>query len=156
MKAINGLAYVSDANLFFSKIDIIKLAMDFNIKNKELGITGYLSYDADRFVQYIEGEGDSAMRLMNSIKNDKRHNVLAVVTAPPLADRIFPEWNMRYISQEEIVQFNLELFIENNLLCIQNNLDHKDRCRKELWKQIKAIAASYDNLPLGEPETPPT
>ena len=63
-----------------------------------------------------------------------------------IKDRIFSFWFMKYITNDELLNFNLEHCIEQNLLYIKNNFPHKERCREFIWKHVKTISKIQSQL----------
>ena len=114
------LVYTSQAIVPFAMPVLIKLALKSAAKNERLGVTGFLNYDAalQTFFQFLEGEKDTVEQLIQVIECDPRHRVLSRVpileherqaaiarisrsaVSIPLADnaRMFPTWQMRYVS----------------------------------------------------------
>ena len=143
-----AIVYLSESNTEMSEDELNELAASAARKNEEIGITGYLSHQRNRFIQYIEGEESKIMGLMASIEKDERHRVIHKIQKDHWGERIFPNWSMRLIKQDELKQFQLELQIEQNLVFIKNDFAHKDRCETFLWKHVKLIAkirALYGN-----------
>ena len=68
-------------------------------KNRRLDITGCLWFDADRFIQFLEGPTRDVQRVYAAIERDNRHTDVALLTSGPLADRSFDRFSMRAIGQ---------------------------------------------------------
>jgi len=135
-----SLVYLSESNVDFTESDLKKLETLAKNKNKEVNITGFLSYQRNRFVQYIEGRESDLLSLMESIEKDERHFIIHKIQRTNQGDRLFPDWNMRLIRKEELQRFQLELQIEQNLIFIKNDFSHKDRCEKFLWNHVNLIS----------------
>ena len=61
MKAI---LYLSTLTEDLSRDELKEIQTKSAIKNKALGVSGYLYFDGAKFLQYIEGEEDTLMPLV--------------------------------------------------------------------------------------------
>lgn len=95
-----GLAYSSRALSGFDDEALLELADNAAVKNEELGITGYLYFRGNLFMQYLEGEQSAVEELMAKIATDPRHEVLSSIALPSCSDRVFPHWYMRFLGSE--------------------------------------------------------
>ena len=115
-----SLVYTSQAIVPFEEPVLIELALKSAANNDRLGVTGFVTYDAalQTFFQFLEGEKDTIEQLIQIIECDPRHRVLSQcpileherraaiartsrsAVSIPLADdaRMFPTWQMRYVS----------------------------------------------------------
>ena len=87
---MRGVVYVSEALVYFDKMALESLAAEAAALNFDRGITGYLYFEKDRFVQYIEGDDDTVDELMEVIGRDARHRVLHSVVEDDLGERRYP------------------------------------------------------------------
>ena len=62
-------------------LGMLKLARE---KNKRLGITGMLLHCDGSFIQALEGPKDQVMDLINVIRQDPRHDRIAVLFEGPI------------------------------------------------------------------------
>ncbi len=113
---MRGIVYVSEAQMYFDNMSLESLAADAAARNFELNVTGYLYFEKDRFVQYIEGEDDVIDGLMESIREDVRHRILHQVVEVDIGERRFPSWHMRYLSRQELESIKLEHVLTDYLL----------------------------------------
>ncbi|MBB4285687.1 EAL domain-containing protein [Roseospira goensis] len=74
---------------------LVEQASRFNLMN---GLTGYLFYLDQTFVQYLEGDEEAVRSLFAAITRDPRHADVACVAEGNLAHRLFTGWNMGYRS----------------------------------------------------------
>jgi hypothetical protein len=93
MKAI---LYLSTLTEDLSRDELKEIQTKSAIKNKALGVSGYLYFDGAKFLQYIEGEEDTLMPLVKLIREDPRHTFL-VETEEDIEEARFPEWSMKNI-----------------------------------------------------------
>jgi hypothetical protein len=66
------------------------------MSNRATGITGALIVSGGYFCQVIEGACASVEQLFESIQMDDRHADITVLEFVPIADRLFPAWDMAY------------------------------------------------------------
>jgi hypothetical protein len=95
-----GLAYSSRALTAFDDEALLELADCAAAKNEQLGVTGYLYFRNELFIQYLEGEQKAVEDLMAKITTDPRHKILSIVPLPSCPERIFPHWYMRFLGSD--------------------------------------------------------
>lgn len=137
-----SLVYVSRRNFDF---DVDALVKDAAKKNQRLNITGYLCLNRETFFQYLEGERDYVVKLMEQIQQDKRHQVINQIETA-FKERLFPNWHMRYLGRNELIEIKLEHILQNVLLEMRGHIfDNKD-VAENAQRLIKKIAAHmYQN-----------
>ncbi len=98
------LAYVSARKNNCTEEEIEKILISCKKNNPPLDITGVLLYSENKFIQYVEGESTSLMKLYDKIKKDVRHDKAVMISYSPISSRIFPSWHMgsRKIASNEI------------------------------------------------------
>lgn len=139
---MRGVVYVSEALVYFDNMALESLAAESAALNFERGVTGYLYFEKDRFVQYIEGDEDTVDELMDVIARDTRHRVLHSVTEDDLSERRFPSWHMRQLRRNELVQVKLEHLLTDYLVY----LDSRDKERAErrsrslVWGMVNRLS----------------
>ena len=72
------------------------------IRNKSLGVSGFLHREDDTFVQYLEGTPHSLETLMQSIRRDPRHTNLVVLAESELKSRYFQGWKMGFANPDTL------------------------------------------------------
>lgn len=100
---MRGIVYTSHAVVPFDDERLVELATLAAQRNEELGVTGCLSFENDRFIQYIEGPHQPVTDLMASILRDPRHHVLHTLYDDQLKARRFPTWQMRWLRRSAYV-----------------------------------------------------
>jgi hypothetical protein len=65
--------------------------------NPALGITGILCFNAEYFLQCLEGDRKSVNELYTKILNDERHTDTALLHYEEIYERDFSEWSMGYV-----------------------------------------------------------
>lgn len=62
--------------------------------NHDAGVTGFLIFDRDSFLQVLEGPRDALDATMARIVRDDRHRDVAVLGTKPIKQRTFHAWTM--------------------------------------------------------------
>jgi len=93
---IYRIVYMSRATAPMTDTEIQDLADRANESNKALSVTGLLLFDGRRFMQAIEGEKGAVQDLMARIREDARHDMIAIVSDGPAIRRKFGTWSMSY------------------------------------------------------------
>lgn len=91
-----NLVYESTANSVFEQSqvqDMLEHARDFNSRNK---ITGCLLYYHGAFLQYLEGDQSTVLKLFERIKEDDRHSQVILLSSSHIYSREFDTWSMAY------------------------------------------------------------
>jgi len=79
-------------------MDLYKLALAAQARNRAEAITGLVLYDKDVFFQWLEGPAESLERIMQSIRNDPRHTDIEVLDTRSANMRVFADWSMKLAS----------------------------------------------------------
>lgn len=66
--------------------------------NDQKGITGALVYVDGFFLQILEGERESVLRLMKRISGDLRHETVTVLQEGDVSSAAFSDWKMAFVS----------------------------------------------------------
>lgn len=75
--------------------DILEASRAFNKKND---ITGLLFFNADYFLQCLEGKRKEVNELYNIIQNDSRHTNVVLLNYEATSARMFADWSMAYLA----------------------------------------------------------
>jgi hypothetical protein len=70
------------------------ILMDARRANLRDGITGALICRADIYLQWLEGPEDAVRRALSRIQADDRHLEVTLHASGPVAERVFPDWEM--------------------------------------------------------------
>jgi hypothetical protein len=70
-------------------------------KNAELGITGLLIFDGQRFCQQLEGPAATVAPLIECIRSDPRHVDVAVIHESRLKSRRFQQFSLAFSTVED-------------------------------------------------------
>lgn len=140
-----GLVYVSNSKILFDDPLLKSLALEYDKKNKDYDITGYLYFDKDTFIQYIEGTYTDVEQLFTNIKKDNRHNIINVLKNNELAMRKFPNWHMRWLNKNMLSQINIEFIIADYLIFSSstNNVTLK---KETVWRMVDKLSTFRNKL----------
>src|SRR5271157_3412409 len=78
--------------------DLARMLEESRTRNQARGITGVLILVDGVFFQILEGEKDTVINLMESIKRDPRHSGVKVYRERETDERAFASWSMAYLS----------------------------------------------------------
>lgn len=147
---MRGIVYVSEAKVYFDRLSLDGLAADCAARNFDAGVTGYLYFEKDRFIQYIEGDKETIDSLFDTISRDPRHTVLHHVTDDGFDERRFPSWHMRSLSSMELMQCKVEDFLSEYLVYLdslsagRNGGD--ERWRNVVWGMVNRLSSMRGQL----------
>lgn len=138
---INAIVYVSQATQRFSENELLDLAQSAADRNAANGITGYLFFHRERFLQYIEGAPLPLERLMESISCDARHRVMASARDEPFDQRRFPRWHMRWLERPDLVEIQMEHLLADQLLLEHDyGRHHSTAWSASVWRMANTLA----------------
>jgi hypothetical protein len=98
---LSKLVYRSRAVHPLSSLELYKLTLAAQARNRAEAITGLVLYDEDSFFQWLEGPADGLERIMQSIRNDPRHTDIEVLDRQSATARVFGDWSMKLASTGE-------------------------------------------------------
>lgn len=74
--------------------DIKQKSLKNNVKSN---ITGILCFNADYYIQVLEGGRAAVSDLFNKIHNDQRHKKLHLIECSAIKKRAYPKWDMKFV-----------------------------------------------------------
>jgi len=98
---MHALIYLSKASQPLDKDDVIEIATKASAKNKQIAVTGFLSYRNAYFTQYLEGPPEAVLELIKSIESDSRHEIYHTIHLQSQTNRHFENWSMRLITTQD-------------------------------------------------------
>jgi Sensors of blue-light using FAD len=108
--AIVQITYVSKASMEFGTADLLKLLIDSRNYNKDNDITGILIFENDKFLQVIEGSGDTTENLFQRIVKDGRHHDVNLIASKEVARHEFPKWTMAFAGAGSLARYSFRGF----------------------------------------------
>lgn len=91
---VSSLSYQSRATTRPTLADLRELTSKAQKKNRKLGVTGILLYDKGRFFQTIEGPIASLRSLWTTIREDRRHTDIELLSEHIIPARLFSAWDL--------------------------------------------------------------
>ena len=92
-----AVAYISEALGRPALSDLEELADSASRHNAAAGITGFLLYRSDLFVQYLEGPRAEVSALYDRLLVDPRHKIVRRLDVA-VTNRRFPSWELQLLS----------------------------------------------------------
>lgn len=89
-----SLMYVSRSLVDPEGPDMDAIAAASQRNNARCGLSGFLYYDNEAFVQVLEGPRSEAERIYQKIEADSRHDKVSLLTKHPISQRAFGGWTM--------------------------------------------------------------
>lgn len=90
------LIYISKPTRLMDSSDLIQLSKQAALNNAHIEITGYLVFNDEYFMQYLEGEELKVNNLYEKIGKDERHESIKLIYTGNTETRIFPKWSMGF------------------------------------------------------------
>jgi len=123
----------------FSQSQVVNLAELAAQKNKANDITGYLWFDGDYFLQYVEGVADNIDKLMASIEQDKRHRVMSSLSNTKLSERKFPNWKMKLFTADGFIKTPPEKILAEQILLLRLPSVKDEKTVKSVWRSTDVL-----------------
>jgi Sensors of blue-light using FAD len=96
MKSLISVIYASRATREFHEHEIPHLLKQARLANAAHELTGMLLYMAGSFVQVLEGEEGMVEAVFETIRADKRHGQVALISREPILERAFEGWTLSH------------------------------------------------------------
>lgn len=104
-----ALGFVSRSTHELGILGLVNLCVQSYCNNIELGLTGILFFDGQRFGQVLEGPRDTVNERWQVIQRDQRHEALHVIAHKDIARRSFSDWTFHAPEADTIVMLFPEL-----------------------------------------------
>ncbi|MFN3863426.1 MAG: BLUF domain-containing protein [Erythrobacter sp.] len=98
---IGCLTYQSRAVSRPSPCELEQLVNEARRRNRSLGVTGMLLYENGRFLQTLEGPPAGLQQVWSSIRRDRRHREIEVLSEHAVASRLFSDWDLLLYSSND-------------------------------------------------------
>lgn len=116
MSALIRVLYLSRAKPGLKQQDIRQILETSRSRNAALGITGVLCGGKSDFIQVLEGPEEHVIKLYATILDDPRHGDCALLSLAPIETRIFNEWSMGYVHNEQDQTVDCRLLLAYRLI----------------------------------------
>ncbi len=140
-----SLTYFSEATGPVSLDDLEALLAVSRNNNRHMGITGVLLYEEGHFLQVLEGREDRVTGLFEKIRQDARHEHVAVVQEGPIEERSFHRWSMAHHKIDPS-----EPDLRDGFLRIMSDYDTEEGFKNDLefllhyLKMLRGVLAAAD------------
>lgn len=98
--ALHEIIYVSRACEPQGSRELLGLLDQSRSNNLRTGITGFLLYHQQEFLQLIEGEQGAVMGLYERICRDQRHQQIHLLWSHAIEAPSFPDWSMGFVAPD--------------------------------------------------------
>lgn len=142
---LQSALYLSKAKQHFNDADIQQLVYQSRIRNKERNITGFLNFQRNYFVQYIEGKKEEIANLKKVLSNDERHEIV-IWLEKPITNIQFNVWSMRRIENEVFRKLDMASFIMEELSKLRSVPTITEAMIDDMWENIAIVAKYYKFL----------
>lgn len=140
-----AVIYVSNAAHTFDHSELQALADQSSEKNARLGVSGYLFYASEMFMQYIEGEQDATLELMATIRHDERHTVVVEIVDHALGERRFSGWDMRWLKRQDLQFLQMETVLVDYLRG-RDFFRESHEWRASVWQLVDQLAQCHRDM----------
>lgn len=137
---MKSVVYLSTETQPFDEDELNELSSSSENRNRERGITGFMSYKKGVFIQFLQGPDDAVNQLFRTISDDRRHKVKNSLELG-FENVLFPNWGMRYYGHEELGPTRFEDILELLLSRLSGTLS-EGQIEKLVSSNIERIAKS--------------
>ncbi|MEM1383946.1 MAG: BLUF domain-containing protein [Pseudomonadota bacterium] len=110
---MHRLLYVSRSAVLANSPELADIAKVSLSRNSSCGVTGYLYFDNETFVQVLEGMPEDVADIYHSIEQDNRHADLRLLGIDEVTNRVFGSWAMGFYDGSERGGLISEAFGDN-------------------------------------------
>ena len=136
MESLTGIVYASKAKKHFDEEALDVLVEKATANNLKFGITGFLFFKKNHFLQYIEGEDEEVNELMERINHDPDHDVKFISKQPNLRRKKFQLWSMVLIKN-----ITMELVLMDYLIAISSSATISDEKYQNIWRMVDKVTS---------------
>ena len=97
MAALQRIFYVSRVANGGEPIDVRHILGRSRMRNRQLDVTGMLTFSGRHFAQVLEGTTEAIDELVADVAADSRHADFRLVFRKPIVKREYSDWDMGYI-----------------------------------------------------------
>jgi hypothetical protein len=110
---LTQLLYCSKAVQEITSDDTQSILTVSRQNNATQNITGFLCNNEQYFIQLLEGNYREINDLYNKIVNDKRHQKATLLMYRAVKTRLFPNWSMGYIEDDQYINNLLRKYVDS-------------------------------------------
>jgi hypothetical protein len=119
---IYHLLYRSIASGYIGPSVIEAILARSQANNSMLKVSGLLVYRTGNFIQLLEGEKSAVKKLYETIRKDRRHADSKILLEFESDARIFPNWSMAHIQDDELSGKLSQSIEQFDLVEVQNGV----------------------------------
>lgn len=97
------IIYQSVAAAEMDRAELLRLVYHARVANEHKGLSGFLFFADQRFLQVLEGNAWTLSSTFGQIRADLRHRDVVVVDERSVGNRLFSRWRMRWFDQQDSV-----------------------------------------------------
>lgn len=116
MNSLVRLIYMSRVSEGFGPESLRTILSSARRRNARVGITGMLGFNAEYFIQVLEGGRAAVCERYHAIVGDDRHHDITLLSFDSIDARRFDEWTMGYVALNETTHHALLKYTPNGLL----------------------------------------
>lgn len=89
------IIYQSIASPAMDRAELFRLVYHARVANEQRGLSGFLLFADQRFLQVLEGDTWKLFATFDKIRADMRHTQVTMIDERSIAGPLFPNWRMR-------------------------------------------------------------
>ncbi len=145
-----SVVYRSRAVGALSDYDLYELVQAAQARNAAESITGLMLYDEGRFYQWLEGPVANVGGLMRSIRADRRHTDIEILSDKPCTSRQFGDWKMRLATRGIRSIHSANNVVVPSAAALDDIRRHPEQVA-DVLAGLSSAEAAPSNLPLKGP-----
>jgi hypothetical protein len=98
MNCLHRLTYSSTPRQGMDEAQLRHILRSARKNNEASGLSGFLAFSSEHFVQVIEGGRAALTNCFTHIARDPRHHSLVLLSFDPIEQRGFSDWSMGYMA----------------------------------------------------------
>lgn len=135
-----AIACYSKATVPFDQ-SMLNALHDAEVKsNRQLGLTGYLSWKNGHFFQYLEGPENAVDEILQEIKKDSRHAVLTTLQLGSIDKRRFSQWEMLSTTDSGVPDIRIQDLIEDVIKSAPNDAFAEAESRRVMLEMLDQMS----------------
>ena len=96
MSRLHRLLYLSRPAQGLASNDVGRILETSRVNNRAAGLTGFLAFGTQAFLQVLEGPAGAVSSCFGRIVADTRHRDVQLIAYEPIDAHGFPDWGMGY------------------------------------------------------------
>ncbi len=149
MSDLTLLIYISRATERMDIAALETLGRQSAKNNQPLDITGLLMTVGDHYLQVLEGPAAPLLKLVDTIREDRRHEQFRVILTRPAEARLFEQWSMRFLSLDDRLYVGLPeiAVLRDATLMLIGNEDAPKEAMLTLLRTLPQVMLRFEAKP---------